>query len=715
MELPSFESCPHPMAVAGRLPKGAAVLKEALEFTSAKRGELTGGTLVTVLDVLPLGEGQMLRAKVLVEDGELKGQEGWMTMVSKDGDLVTLEARTSGVAAYAKDLPHDELMKARAAFSAFDVDGSGLLSIEELKRALTRPTAERSGRPPQQQQLSDEDVEAILQIFDENGDGELSFEEFAIMWAPTSASHGDDAPPLEGASPDSGASPPAVALEAPAPAPNTADARGHVAGEQPSSAGRPGEVGARGRLAKGDSAGTTGRATAKQRKPSKQLPQPSTPPPPTAAAKQPTPRSHAVGNAPPPPPKKQLTWMLRRTKTSEKLSTLTSQSFARRVKQARSTFSFKKMTQRPSQKASAVSGSVLAAANAWEVCEGQTSGVEATGNATKRLMESTELHAILDELLATQAKQNDEAARAVATQSLSAAIGKALTQRGIKLDQLFREFDVNGSGEISKNEFRVSIRSSKLGLPQELTGDVAKVDELFATLDANASGFLDLDELKVAFRRFQAEMNEALAAERVALRAEARCRRHSQLVRKALDATLLYERRVVAAQKPMAPGKTKGGRSGKVNVKINVNAPSSSHAGDTKTTTSTSEHEDSVDELKNAAWTLQTEMHQTFEQDAQADVERQRYEAMMKAESDKARELAAAAEQKAAAKRARDKAALGGNKLQAAQQPRSNGPSTSVDSVGQQRHLPSSRAGAGGRTSAPAASQSQRSGARSKR
>ena len=131
--------------------------------------------------------------------------------------------------------------------------------------------------------------------------------------------------------------------------------------------------------------------------------------------------------------------------------------------------------------------------------------------------------------------------------------------------------------------------------------------------------------------------------------------------------------------------------------------------------TSTSEHEDSVDELKNAAWTLQTEMHQTFEQDAQADVERQRYEAMMKAESDKARELAAAAEQKAAAKRARDKAALGGNKLQAAQQPRSNGPSTSVDSVGQQRHLPSSRARAGSRTSAPAASQSQRSGARSKR
>ena len=93
-------------------------------------------------------------------------------------------------------------------------------------------------------------------------------------------------------------------------------------------------------------------------------------------------------------------------------------------------------------------------------------------------------------------------------------------------------------------------------------------------------------------------------------------------------------------------------------------------------------------------------MRRTFEEDAIADVEREKYEAQMKAEAEVAR--AAAAEQKAAAKAAREKAALGSKKMLNAQRARSSGASggvtmpAEVSARPQRSQLPSSRATGGG-------------------
>ena len=59
------------------------------------------------------------------------------------------------------------------AFAAFDADGSGFISIEELSSALTRPGG---GNP-----LTSAELQAILGEFDASGDGLLSVDEFMEM------------------------------------------------------------------------------------------------------------------------------------------------------------------------------------------------------------------------------------------------------------------------------------------------------------------------------------------------------------------------------------------------------------------------------------------------------------------------------------------------------------------------------------------------------
>ena len=100
----------------------------------------------------------------------------------------------------------DKLMTVAAAFNVFDSDGSGALSVDELREALTRPGGGNA--------LSDADLQAIIDEFDANGDGVRStgsvekticfsrelhsytrahnaqtqvmqYEEFAIMWGAT--------------------------------------------------------------------------------------------------------------------------------------------------------------------------------------------------------------------------------------------------------------------------------------------------------------------------------------------------------------------------------------------------------------------------------------------------------------------------------------------------------------------------------------------------
>lgn len=79
-----------------------------------------------------------------------------------------LSLRTSVFGRATADATRQALKKEyglRAAFAVFDKDGSGSLSAEELKAVLTRPGGGAA--------LSDEEVRAIIDEFDANGDGEL--------------------------------------------------------------------------------------------------------------------------------------------------------------------------------------------------------------------------------------------------------------------------------------------------------------------------------------------------------------------------------------------------------------------------------------------------------------------------------------------------------------------------------------------------------------
>ena len=61
------------------------------------------------------------------------------------------------------------------AFKLFDSDGDGVLSAEELKAILCRPTP--GGTP-----LTEQQVDEIMRKFDANGDGVLSVDELAAGW-----------------------------------------------------------------------------------------------------------------------------------------------------------------------------------------------------------------------------------------------------------------------------------------------------------------------------------------------------------------------------------------------------------------------------------------------------------------------------------------------------------------------------------------------------
>lgn len=70
----------------------------------------------------------------------------------------------------------DREKRIRAAFSAFDQDGDGYLTVDELMAVLLRPT---NGNPSF---FTPEMVMEFVREFDENGDGVLEFDEFAPLW-----------------------------------------------------------------------------------------------------------------------------------------------------------------------------------------------------------------------------------------------------------------------------------------------------------------------------------------------------------------------------------------------------------------------------------------------------------------------------------------------------------------------------------------------------
>ena len=62
--------------------------------------------------------------------------------------------------------------KLQAAFKMFDKDGSGIITADEIKEVLQFGGTN---------QLNTAAITAIIKQVDENGDGEISFEEFVAM------------------------------------------------------------------------------------------------------------------------------------------------------------------------------------------------------------------------------------------------------------------------------------------------------------------------------------------------------------------------------------------------------------------------------------------------------------------------------------------------------------------------------------------------------
>ena len=151
------------------------VVRERYDVSSAKIGELPAGTKCTVYDVIET-PGDITRARIVANSGPLAGTEGWVTTVFTSGEK-GLSDPPSGAVAFANSLPREKLEAARVAFDVFDVDGSGSLSMDELRMILARPTSDGT------QALSDSEIDNIVATFDVDGNGELDFEEFAVMWS----------------------------------------------------------------------------------------------------------------------------------------------------------------------------------------------------------------------------------------------------------------------------------------------------------------------------------------------------------------------------------------------------------------------------------------------------------------------------------------------------------------------------------------------------
>ena len=74
-------------------------------------------------------------------------------------------------------------------------------------------------------------------------------------------------------------------------------------------------------------------------------------------------------------------------------------------------------------------------------------------------------------------------------------LGAALKKKGQKINELLRDWDSDGKGEIKKIAFRQKVRGN-LGIKAEN----CEIDAFFNSMDADKGGSLDLAELKVALK-----------------------------------------------------------------------------------------------------------------------------------------------------------------------------------------------------------------------
>mmetsp|Transcript_12701 Transcript_12701/g.21548 ORF Transcript_12701/g.21548 Transcript_12701/m.21548 type:complete len:171 (-) Transcript_12701:282-794(-) len=79
-------------------------------------------------------------------------------------------------------LSQDEIDDLKEAFNMFDVDGGGSISKEELKGVM-----KKLGSDP-----TDDEIQAMINSVDDNGDGEIDFDEFLVLMSAKKKNGKDD-------------------------------------------------------------------------------------------------------------------------------------------------------------------------------------------------------------------------------------------------------------------------------------------------------------------------------------------------------------------------------------------------------------------------------------------------------------------------------------------------------------------------------------------
>jgi len=82
-----------------------------------------------------------------------------------------------------REFTEQEILEFKDAFAMFDIDGGGTIDTDELKQVLTE-----LGDTP-----TDEEIQEMITMIDENGDGEIDFDEFLNLMRLRMGESGEDA------------------------------------------------------------------------------------------------------------------------------------------------------------------------------------------------------------------------------------------------------------------------------------------------------------------------------------------------------------------------------------------------------------------------------------------------------------------------------------------------------------------------------------------
>ena len=148
-----------------------------------------------------------------------------------------------------------------------------------------------------------------------------------------------------------------------------------------------------------------------------------------------------------------------------------------------------------------------------------------------------DLHALHEKQLGYA--EEVEASFAAGSGSLFAQLGEALLASKMSVAEYVGETALTKDGQITKMEFRKSVRTL---LPQMGASNNSEVDAVFESLDADKGGSLDVPELKAAFQKCKDEATERAQGSAKAREKAEQFRKHASTTSKAIEATELADK-----------------------------------------------------------------------------------------------------------------------------------------------------------------------------